>query len=892
MALAPGTRLGAYEILTLIGSGGMGEVYRAKDTRLGRDVALKILPPTFTGDPDRLARFRREAQVLASMNHPHICAIFGLDEANGTQFLVLELVDGQSLARRIARGRIPVDEALGIAKQIAEALEAAHEKGIIHRDLKPANVALTSGGNVKVLDFGLAKATEPASGTSLDVTNSPTITPPSMRTGVGVILGTAAYMSPEQAKGRLADKRCDIWAFGCVLFEMLTGKRAFAAEDVSDTLAFVLTKEPDFSLLPANTPATTRTLLRRCIEKDPTRRLHDIADARLEIEDVIWPPAAVIDRPPAAASVANANRLTVRAVVATAILAIAAGAWWLGRRSSAAAPAWSEFTQLTDASGVETAPSISPDGGSFAYSSAARGSWDVYVQRVGGRNPVLIAGDPERDEVWPAFSPDGKQIAFSLSGGTGGIFVVGATGESVRRLTDFGSNPAWAPDGQHIVFSSEEVRSAYDRISVSTLWTVDVAGDAPIKIDGGDAIQPAWSPSGRRIAFWQVLGGQRDLATIPAGGGPHVVLTADAAVDWAPAWSPDGRFLYFASDRGGPMGIWRIAVDEVSGRARGAPEPIASGVDMAMDLPHLSGDGTALIFRSKIQSVNPAAIAFDPGAERASEVRLLQHRTGNLSPTDVSPDGRWIALFNIRERQEDIFIMRPDGTGLSRLTDDLARDRFPRFTPDSAAVTFYSNKSGSYDGWSIRLDGSNRTRLTALANETVFFTMFAPDGLRLMATVVKTPPVVVIGSGPWPITRKTVTEIKNLSVGGGSMFPAYWSRDGRWLAGPIQRPSGGVRGNALYNVAEGTVRQLSDDAGDFEMAWMPGDTRVLYFTTNRKLMIQDIGSLERHEIAVKLPFPPDDDFTLTAAPDGRTLYYGAQQVEANIWKVERPKATR
>jgi serine/threonine protein kinase len=232
LALAPGTRLGAYDILTLLGSGGMGEVYRAKDTKLNRDVALKILPATFTSDPDRLARFRREAQVLASLNHPHIGAIYGLDEANGTQFLVLELVDGESLNKRIGRGPIPVDEALGIAKQIAEALEVAHEKGIIHRDLKPADIALTGDGNVKVLDFGLAKATEPASGTSLDVANSPTITSPAMMTGVGVILGTAAYMSPEQAKGRPADKRSDIWAFGCVLYEMLTHKRAFAGEDV------------------------------------------------------------------------------------------------------------------------------------------------------------------------------------------------------------------------------------------------------------------------------------------------------------------------------------------------------------------------------------------------------------------------------------------------------------------------------------------------------------------------------------------------------------------------------------------------------------------------------------------------------------------------------------
>src|SRR5262249_53391360 len=228
----------------------MGDVYRAKDTKLGREVALKILPATFTNDPDRVARFRREAQVLASLNHPHIGAIYGLDEASGTQFLVLELVDGESLDKTIARGRIPVDEALGIAKQIAEALEAAHERGIIHRDLKPANVALTKDGDVKVLDFGLAKATDAASGPSIDLANSPTITSPAALTGVGVILGTAAYMSPEQAKGRGADKRSDVWAFACVLFEMLTGKRAFDGEDATDVIAAVVRGEPDWSALP------------------------------------------------------------------------------------------------------------------------------------------------------------------------------------------------------------------------------------------------------------------------------------------------------------------------------------------------------------------------------------------------------------------------------------------------------------------------------------------------------------------------------------------------------------------------------------------------------------------------------------------------------------------
>src|SRR6516225_5962334 len=237
MPLVGGTRLGAYEIVAAIGAGGMGEVYRAKDTKLGRDVALKILPASFTNDPERVARFRREAQVLASLNHPHIAQIYGLEEVDDTQFLVLELVDGESLDKRIARGPIPVDEALGIAKQIAEALEAAHEKGIIHRDLKPANIALTNDGQVKVLDFGLAKAVETTGG-SVDAMNSPTITSPAMMTGAGVILGTGAYMSPEQAKGRAADKRSDVWAFGCVLYEMFSGRPAFGGEDVSDTIAF------------------------------------------------------------------------------------------------------------------------------------------------------------------------------------------------------------------------------------------------------------------------------------------------------------------------------------------------------------------------------------------------------------------------------------------------------------------------------------------------------------------------------------------------------------------------------------------------------------------------------------------------------------------------------
>ncbi len=281
MTFANGMRFGPYEILSPLGAGGMGQVYRARDTRLGRDVALKTLPDSFTDDPERLARFRREAQVLASLNHPHVGAIYGLEDVDGRQVLVLEFVDGETLADRLARGAIPAADAVVLARQIAEALEAAHDKGIVHRDLKPANIALTREGTVKVLDFGLAKAAEPSSGPHID---APTLTSPALMTGEGVILGTAAYMSPEQARGRAADRRSDVWAFGCVLYEMLAGRRPFAGNEISDTIASVLRDEPDYQALP---PAARPLagLLRRLLEKDPARRLRDMSDVKLLITD-------------------------------------------------------------------------------------------------------------------------------------------------------------------------------------------------------------------------------------------------------------------------------------------------------------------------------------------------------------------------------------------------------------------------------------------------------------------------------------------------------------------------------------------------------------------------------------------------------------------------------
>jgi serine/threonine protein kinase len=416
LALAPGTRLGVYEVTAQIGEGGMGQVYQARDTKLHRDVALKILPDAFARDPDRLARFTREAQTLASLNHPNIAQIHGFEESGNVRALVMELVEGEDLSQRIARGAIPITEALSTAKQIAEALEAAHEQGVIHRDLKPANIKVREDGTVKVLDFGLAKAMEPTGARSSNVSESPTITTPAM-TQAGMILGSAAYMSPEQAKGRAADRRSDVWAFGVVLYEMLTGQRAFKGEDVSDTLAFILTREPDWTALPADTPPLIRRLLRRCLEKERKRRLDSAADARLEIEEAMTASSAVeaaaAQSEPAPRS-AWSRALTWTLAASTLGLAIALAlllAPWRASRGVERPLVRLDVDLGADVSLPASAPEgasviISPDSTRIVYVSASSGPARLVTRRLDQPRTTDLQGT--EDASGPFFSPTGS----------------------------------------------------------------------------------------------------------------------------------------------------------------------------------------------------------------------------------------------------------------------------------------------------------------------------------------------------------------------------------------------------------------------------------------------------------------------------------------------------
>ena len=597
MALTPGTRLGPYEITAQIGAGGMGEVYRARDTRLKRDVALKILPESFATDSDRLARFQREAEVLASLNHPNIAHIHGLEESNGTRALVMELVDGETLADRIARGPIPIDEALPIAKQIAEALEAAHEQRIIHRDLKPANIKVRADGTVKVLDFGLAKALEAKPAAGVNVTASPTITSPAMMTGVGVLLGTAAYMSPEQARGKAVDKRSDIWAFGCVLFEMLTGKRAFEGEDVSDTLAFVLTKEPDWTTLPAGLASSVRALLRRCLERDVRKRVADASTLLFVLDEAATGPAEaghfVRDE-------RDARRLWRRALPAAtaalgAALLVGVAVWWMLR------PAPPRIVRAEISAAGAMALNIlsgdrhlvlTPDGSRLIY----RGNGQLLVRGLDQLEPDVLTGlgDPRGVFV----SPDGQWIGyFDGNQAIKKVTITGGPAVMISRLDGASSRgAAWAPDGT-IYFGTTGFETGIQRVPAE-------GGDSTVVTkpnrDQGEAdhLWPELLPGGRALLFTiSALAGGTDSAQIAvldlASGTYKVVIRGGTHAHYVPT----GHLVYAAGGtlRAVPFDIKRM---EAAGNAVPVVEDVVTLPDGGMDAT-IADNGTIVYARGR-----------------------------------------------------------------------------------------------------------------------------------------------------------------------------------------------------------------------------------------------------------------------------------------------------
>jgi Tol biopolymer transport system component len=876
MSLSPGESLGSYHIVSALGAGGMGEVYRARDPRLDREVAIKVLPAALASDVTALARFEREAMSVARLSHPNVLSIYEFAKADGVAFVVMELVDGETLRARLAAGALSARKAIAYALQIARGIAAAHARGIVHRDLKPENVMITRDDHVKILDFGLAKSIESGDAEQTRAAG--------LATSAGTVLGTFGYMAPEQVRAQPVDHRADMFAIGAVLYEMLTGARAFAGETAADTMSAILTKEPpDLDTVRLSIPPGLDRIVRRCLEKTPDLRFQSATDLAFALESLTagsTPSGATTIAPPPVAPRARIASLPW-AIAAVAVIAAAAV---LMTRGGAVAPEshWTAFTRITEMAGEETSPSLSPDGNTVIYTARADGSWNIYTQRVGGRNATAILSDPQRDERGPTFSPDGSSIAFHESDADGGIFVAGATGESVRRVTDAGFDPAWSPDGKFIAYATEEVNDPSSRKGGSSLYVVAASGGTPRKIaDVDDGVQPSWSSSGDRLVYWSNIGGRRDIVTIAVSGGARAAVTSDAAIDWAPVWSPDGRYVYFSSDRGGAMNLWRIAVNQSTGAVEGTPEPVTAGVQAAIGLPQFSRDGSRLVFRSRVGSTNPVAIPFDPTTLRAGTPVLLDSRTNIRIPSDVSADGKLIAFFNIGERQEDLHVGPPEGP-MRRVTDDADRDRGPMFMPDGRSLVFYSTRGGNWGMWTIGIDGGNLRLLPGLSKGAVY-PLVAPEGDRIVVTSDAGRGAILLPLNP---KAGEAAVLEGTEIGELGFSPTAWSQDGARLVGTLSLASGRPAGVAVYDLAAKKAVQVSSDETAW-VRWLPDGRRVIYFAKSGwELVVVDTVTQARTHIDVTLAAPSVDD-TFAMRSDGRTIYYGAQRSEADIWIVDR-----
>ena len=827
MPLAPHTRLGPYDIVSLLGSGGMGEVYRARDTKLNRDVAIKVLLPSVASDPDRLARFQREAQVLASLNHSNIAHIHGLEDADGTKALVLELVEGEDLAQRLSRGAIPLDEALPIARQIAEALESAHEQGIIHRDLKPANIKIRPDGTVKVLDFGLARVMDPTSSSAQNAMNSPTLS--LHATQAGIILGTVAYMSPEQARGRSVDKRSDIWAFGAVLFEMLTATRAFPGDDVTDTIVSVVSRDPDWSALPSGIPAGVHRLLHRCLEKDPKRRLDSAAAVRIEIDDALTTaPAGATGTATPALSLAPANR-SARVLpwaVAAAAIAVAGVLAARGTVRDKPAPVYASLEApadyvLGEDDAIAPLPTrtpivFTPDGRALVIQAGRANKPQLFLRSLDRPDARPIPGT--EDARVPFVSPDGKWVAFWTANEIRKVPLEGGTATTICAMkSTIGPYGAVWGAGDVIVFGDE---------FSGRLMRVPAGGGTPVPVTAAPAVfrrhaAPSFLPDGKHLLFSDVssidIAESRLMVQSLDGGEPRLVLES----------ATDGRVLPSGQLAFVRLGSLMIApFDAARAETKGNAVVAMGGVMQSGMRGRLGAENTAAGMFA-VSSLGSLAVIRGPLTGSVQSPLIWATRDGRVSTAEPAAGGPvggrlWTRISPDGSRAS-IGIQTP--TRRESWIADWTRDVWTA-CPDCA--TAYGATAWSPDGRQLLIGIQDRLATHALDGSAPDQVLVQEPGRTLVPIAWRADGRTVYGSTS-DLTSFEVKLLEPRAKTGTVVVPLGvaaepdLSPDGRWLAYTSSTSE------IIVQAFPGPGARTSISAGSASNASWSADGRTLYY---------------------------------------------------------------
>jgi eukaryotic-like serine/threonine-protein kinase len=823
MLLTPGARIGPYEIMAAVGAGGMGEVYRARDTKLGRDVAIKVLPLSFTSDPDRRARFEREAQVLASLNHPNIAAIYHVEDTAGAPAIVMELVEGETLADRIARGPIPIDETLAIANQIAQALAAAHAQGIIHRDLKPANIKITPSGQVKVLDFGLAKlgdaggagqSREPAS-LSVSPTVSPTIISPALMTAAGVLLGTAAYMSPEQARGKPVDQRVDIWALGCVLYEMLSGSRAFHGTDAAETVAAVIQSEPDWSRLPPATPPAMQRVIRRCLRKDADRRLADVRDVRLEIEDGD-------DASPnhSRSGAVTRERLGWVAACLLTAMAVSAVTSWFGNRTSTI-PSEMRVEITTPPTNDLVSLALSPDGKKLAFVASSDHRPRLWLRSLVTGVATPLSGTD--GATFPFWSPDSGSIGFFANGN---MYRIDVDGGSLRALTiaPVGAGGSWGRDGEILFTMVPDAPLSRVRASGGKpeFLAASQPGRTPTPAPGQRF--PQFLPDGRHFLYYVAETSMRGVY-LGALDSPERQRLFDA--DAAAVFVPPARVLFVRAGK-----LYAQQLDPSRLQPEGNAVSLADGISIdSVGAAAISGSSTG-------------AIAYRVGAANRQRQFTWFNRSGAevgvagepdaaspLNPA-LSPDGRQLALNRSTEGNMDIWLYDLRRRVFSRFTSDPRPDIYAVWSPDGSRIAYATTgRTGAgFNLFQKPIAGTTEPVPMFEAPDNMLPEDWSRDGRFVSYLVLDSSGQWDIGAlptaangKPFPITKTPANEMSS-----------QFSPDGRWIA--YESDESGRNEIYVQSFPRPDAKTIVSTGGGLQPRWRPDGRELFYVAPDGKLM--------------------------------------------------------